>query len=77
MGSATICACTGTTRRPSAAARRSYVLTTGTGSRKSLSYFIPIVDWALRPRQAEPSREPRIAAIVTYPMNALLRRQRA
>ncbi len=58
-----------------AAARRggSYVLTTGTGSGKSLAYFIPIVDHVLRqgPRAARHG----IAAIVVYPMNALCNSQ--
>jgi ATP-dependent helicase YprA (DUF1998 family) len=40
-----------------AAAGRSYVLTTGTGSGKSLSYFVPIVDWVLKQRQ-DPGRGP-------------------
>ncbi|KUP98361.1 DEAD/DEAH box helicase [Thermobifida cellulosilytica] len=51
----------------------SYVLTTGTGSGKSLSYILPIVDAVLR----EPT-EPhggRIRAIVVYPMNALANSQ--
>ncbi len=54
------------------AARRggSYVLTTGTGSGKSLSYFIPIVDHVLR----HGSRRG-IQAIVVYPMNALCNSQ--
>jgi DEAD/DEAH box helicase len=47
------------------------VLTTGTGSGKSLSYFIPIVDRALRRGKGEP----RITAIVVYPMNALCNSQ--
>jgi ATP-dependent helicase YprA (DUF1998 family) len=39
----------------------SYVLTTGTGSGKSLSYFIPIVDHVLRARTAGDS-QPRVSA---------------
>lgn len=54
-----------------AQAGRSYVLTTGTGSGKSLSYFIPIADRALRRGESEP----RITAIVVYPMNALCNSQ--
>ena len=53
----------------------SYVLTTGTGSGKSLSYFIPIVDDVLRARRAGDSRNG-ITAIVVYPMNALCNSQR-
>ncbi|XRQ02700.1 DEAD/DEAH box helicase [Actinomadura welshii] len=48
----------------------SYVLTTGTGSGKSLSYIVPIVDSVLR--DPEPGR---IKAIVVYPMNALANSQ--
>src|SRR5437899_381056 len=49
---------------------RSYVLTTGTGSGKSLAYLIPIVDRVLRDG---PGRG--IQAIVVYPMNALANSQ--
>ncbi|MGH2531692.1 MAG: DEAD/DEAH box helicase [Thermomicrobiales bacterium] len=48
----------------------SYVLTTGTGSGKSLAYFVPIVDHVLR----QGSRRG-IKAIVVYPMNALVNSQ--
>ncbi|RFS82655.1 DEAD/DEAH box helicase [Actinomadura spongiicola] len=48
----------------------SYVLTTGTGSGKSLTYIVPIVDSILR--DPEPGR---IKAIVVYPMNALANSQ--
>ena len=49
---------------------QSYVLTTGTGSGKSLAYIIPIVDYVLRhPEQSG------IKAIVVYPMNALANSQ--
>lgn len=53
----------------------SYVLTTGTGSGKSLSYFIPIVDHVLRERAAG-NAKPLVRAIVIYPMNALANSQR-
>ena len=54
--------------------RESYVLTTGTGSGKSLSYFIPIVDDVLRrKRSGDPCKG--ITAIVVYPMNALCNSQ--
>ena len=54
--------------------QESYVLTTGTGSGKSLSYFIPIVDDVLeRKRAGDPCRG--ITAIVVYPMNALCNSQ--
>ena len=54
----------------------SYVLTTGTGSGKSLAYIIPIVDRVLREKEADPSASPSIKAIVVYPMNALANSQR-
>ena len=53
----------------------SYVLTTGTGSGKSLAYFIPIVDDVLRAKRAGDARQG-ITAIVVYPMNALCNSQR-
>ena len=46
------------------------MLTTGTGSGKSLAYIVPIVDTVLR---AGP--EPGIKAICVYPMNALANSQ--
>jgi ATP-dependent helicase YprA (DUF1998 family) len=51
-----------------AAARQSFVVTTGTGSGKSLCFFIPIIDAAIRARAA--GEAPRTRAIVIYPMNA-------
>ena len=54
--------------------QESYVLTTGTGSGKSLSYFIPIIDDVLqRKRSGDPCTG--ITAIVVYPMNALCNSQ--
>jgi ATP-dependent helicase YprA (DUF1998 family)/serine/threonine protein kinase len=54
----------------------SYVLTTGTGSGKSLAYIVPIVDHVLKERQAAgPSAGGRVRAIVVYPMNALANSQ--
>ena len=47
-----------------------YVLTTGTGSGKSLSYIVPVVDHVLR-RGAGRG----VQAIVVYPMNALANSQ--
>ena len=49
---------------------RSYVLTTGTGSGKSLAYIVPIVDHVLRRGSGQGVR-----AIVVYPMNALANSQ--
>jgi hypothetical protein len=48
----------------------SYVLTTGTGSGKSLTYIVPIVHQVLR----DPNPDG-ISAIVVYPMNALANSQ--
>ncbi len=56
-----------------AARRESFVVTTGTGSGKSLSFFIPIVDRILREKAANPA--PRTRAIIIYPMNALANSQ--
>jgi len=53
-----------------ARAGESYVLTTGTGSGKSLSYIVPIVDHVLRRGSGKG-----IQAIVVYPMNALANSQ--
>ncbi|MCK9462853.1 MAG: DEAD/DEAH box helicase [Proteobacteria bacterium] len=47
-----------------------YVLTTGTGSGKSLAYIVPIVDHVLRTGTGKG-----IQAIVVYPMNALANSQ--
>ena len=48
----------------------SYVLTTGTGSGKSLAYIVPIVDRVLRDGTGKG-----VQAIVVYPMNALANSQ--
>ncbi len=53
----------------------SYVLATGTGSGKSLGYFIPIIDDVLK-RKASGNPCQGISAIVVYPMNALCNSQR-
>jgi hypothetical protein len=53
----------------------SYVLTTGTGSGKSLAYIIPIVDAVLRENAQRGSRRPGVKAMVVYPMNALANSQ--
>ena len=53
-----------------ARAGESYVLTTGTGSGKSLSYIVPIVDHVLRRGTGKG-----IQAIIVYPMNALANSQ--
>lgn len=51
--------------------RESYVVTSGTGSGKSLTYFLPIIDNLIR----QPSTADRVAALVVYPMNALVNSQ--
>jgi superfamily II DNA/RNA helicase len=48
-----------------------YVLTTGTGSGKSLSYVVPTIDFLLR----QPRLENEVYAILVYPMNALINSQ--
>ncbi|MEV5865234.1 protein kinase [Streptomyces tendae] len=54
----------------------SYVLTTGTGSGKSLSYIVPIVNKVLHERDQEgPDAPKRVRAIIVYPMNALANSQ--
>jgi ATP-dependent helicase YprA (DUF1998 family)/very-short-patch-repair endonuclease len=55
---------------PVARAGHNYVLTTGTGSGKSLVYIIPIVDHVLRHGSGRG-----IQAVVVYPMNALANSQ--
>ncbi|WP_436778207.1 DEAD/DEAH box helicase [Yinghuangia sp. YIM S09857] len=52
----------------------SYVMTTGTGSGKSLGYIVPIVDRILREKAAGASAG--VKAIIVYPMNALANSQR-
>ncbi|MFD8332942.1 protein kinase [Streptomyces solisilvae] len=59
-----------------AASGASYVLTTGTGSGKSLAYIVPIVNKVLQERDAEgPTARKRVRAIIVYPMNALANSQ--
>ncbi|GIW55610.1 MAG: DEAD/DEAH box helicase [Nitrospiraceae bacterium] len=50
---------------------QSYVVTSGTGSGKSLAYFLPIIDSLLR----QPPVGDRVSALVVYPMNALVNSQ--
>lgn len=54
-------------------AGRSFVVTTGTGSGKSLSFFIPVIDRILKDKAA--GSKARTRAIVIYPMNALANSQ--
>ncbi|HNT78246.1 MAG TPA: DEAD/DEAH box helicase, partial [Anaerolineae bacterium] len=54
-----------------AARQQPYVLTTGTGSGKSLTYLIPIIDHVLKHNPARHS----VRALIVYPMNALINSQ--
>lgn len=56
-----------------ARAGQSFVVTTGTGSGKSLCFFVPVVDAIVRSRKAGQPRKTR--AIIVYPMNALANSQ--
>lgn len=56
-----------------ASQRESYVVTTGTGSGKSLCYFIPVVNAVLAEKRLGSSAGTR--AIIIYPMNALANSQ--
>ncbi|MCD6508110.1 DEAD/DEAH box helicase [Candidatus Poribacteria bacterium] len=51
--------------------REHFVVTSGMGSGKTLTYFIPIFDAVLK----EGSQEPKVRAIIVYPMNALVNSQ--
>lgn len=52
---------------------QSFVVTTGTGSGKSLCFFVPVVDAIIRSLRAGKPRTTR--AIIVYPMNALANSQ--
>jgi hypothetical protein len=52
---------------------QSFVVTSGTGSGKSLCFFVPIIDAAIRARASGESQSTR--AIIVYPMNALANSQ--
>lgn len=53
---------------------KNYIVTTGTGSGKSLCFFVPIVERILKAKRAcEPQRT---RAVIIYPMNALANSQR-
>jgi len=52
---------------------QSFVVTTGTGSGKSLSFFIPVIDKILQDKASDGVAKTR--AIVIYPMNALANSQ--
>lgn len=48
-----------------------YIVSTGTGSGKSLAYLIPIIDHVLKNKPADHS----VRALIVYPMNALINSQ--
>ena len=52
---------------------QNFIVTTGTGSGKSLCFFIPIVDAIIKARRAGAARTTK--AIIVYPMNALANSQ--
>ncbi len=54
-----------------AARGQSFVVTSGTGSGKTLCYFIPIIDYLVR----QPQKPPHTLALIIYPMNALANSQ--
>jgi len=51
--------------------KENYVVTSGTGSGKTYTYFIPIFDYILKSN----AKEGRVQAIIVYPMNALVNSQ--
>ena len=51
----------------------SFIVTTGTGSGKSLCFFVPIIDAIVRARRT--GEGPKTRAIIIYPMNALANSQ--
>ena len=54
-------------------AGKSFIVTTGTGSGKSMCFFVPIIDAIIRARKA--GQPARTRAIIVYPMNALANSQ--
>lgn len=56
-----------------AKAGKSFVVTTGTGSGKSMCFFVPVVDAIIRALRSGKPRKTR--AIIVYPMNALANSQ--
>jgi hypothetical protein len=50
---------------------QTYVVTSGTGSGKSYTYLIPIIDYLLR----HPDARGHVVALILYPMNALVNSQ--
>lgn len=52
---------------------KSFVVTTGTGSGKSLCFFVPIIEHIIQARKSDEAQRTR--AIIIYPMNALANSQ--
>ena len=57
-------------------AGHSFTVATGTGSGKSLTYLLPIVDYIFRQHETDPSGlRYKLSALLIYPMNALINSQ--
>ena len=56
-----------------ASKKESFVVTTGTGSGKSLSFIVPMINRILQAKDIDP--KPRTRGIIIYPMNALANSQ--
>lgn len=56
---------------------KNVIICTGTGSGKTESFLIPVIDWIIRERKNTPqeSYKPGVRAMVLYPMNALVNDQ--
>ena len=52
---------------------KSFVVTSGTGSGKSLTYLVPIFDFVFRNKKKD--NPPSVKALIIYPMNALINSQ--
>lgn len=52
---------------------KSFVVTSGTGSGKSLTYLVPVFDFVFRNKNAD--SKPSVKALLVYPMNALINSQ--
>lgn len=57
--------------RKSVGAQRNLVVTTGTGSGKTETFLIPLLDMLFREVEAGTAAEPGVRALLLYPMNAL------
>lgn len=57
--------------RKSVSGNRNLIVSTGTGSGKTESFLIPIIDSLLREKEAGTLQKPGVRALLLYPMNAL------